>query len=239
MPDTASPSSIPLSESSHTPRVWFSIGPLPVTTRRLVWPLTLLLIGVLLAVFWRQIDVEAVHAYADQLPGWMIFSAISVAPLVGVPVAMLHVVAGVRFGIEGGLVVVAITTVIHHLAGWSLVQVAPHLFRKHLSDWRRRFPKGAHLPITVFCCLMPGMPYSIQLYLLPVLGVPVSILLLVSAPLHVIRAIVSVLGGHLSDQMTPGRIAALVVYYCVLTLICSLALRRLRTILRHPDKPKA
>lgn len=223
----------------HPPRVLFNLGPLPITTQRLVWPVVLLLVTLVLAIFWRQIDIEKLHVQADRLPGWTIFTSISIAPLLGVPVAMLHVVAGVRFGIGGGLVVVAITTVIHHVAGWGLVQIAPHVFARRLADWRHTFPRGAHLPITIFCCLMPGMPYSIQLYLLPVVGVPLSILIIISTPLHILRAVVSVLGGHLSDQMTPARIAGLVIYYCVLTLLCSLALRRLRTILRHEHDHEA
>ena len=234
MPDAA-PARNRLPGSARQPRVWFNVGPFPVTTGRLASTLGLLLFTLLLALFWRQIDIEAIHAYADRLPGWTIFTAISAAPLLGVPVAMLHVVAGVRYGVVGGLLVVTVTTVIHHLAGWGLVRIAPHVFAERLAAWQHRFPKGAHLPITVFCCLLPGMPYSIQLYLLPAVGVPLSILVLVSVPLHVLRAVVSVLGGHLSDHVTPGRVAGLLIYYCLLTLFCTLALRRLRVTLQHHD----
>jgi hypothetical protein len=75
------------------------------------------------------------------------------------------------------------------------------------------------------------MPYTVQLYLLPIMGAPLRVLCLVSVPLHTTRASVTILLGTLSDELTPGRVAALVAYYLVVFAICGIILSRLRRAL--------
>jgi hypothetical protein len=82
----------------------------------------------------------------------------------------------------------------------------------------------------------PGMPYTVQLYLLPVMGAPLRVLCLVSVPLHTMRATVTILLGHLSDDLTAGRIVAIGAYYLVIVAACTLALRRLRRSLAGAEK---
>ena len=218
------------------PRVWFSLGTVDFTTTRLL--IIAVLGGILLGmtIGWHRIDVAALHARAETLPGWAVIGTMGTVPLLGVPVAILHVIAGVRFGIGPGLAIVGVTTLFHHVMGYSLVRLAPRFAAQRLQGWRARFPRGAHRAMTIFSCLMPGMPYAVQLYLLPVLGVPLKILLTVSVPLHTMRAIISIVGGDLSDDLTAGKIAFFALYYVVLTALCALAFRRIRKELRAPRR---
>ena len=232
MPD-AVPAPSPLS-NVPAQRVWFTVGPVAVTTGRLVIGVIILLAIATLAITWHRIDIERVHALANELPGWGAFALICVVPLAGVPAAMLHIVSGLRFGTLAGLAVVALATVVHHVIGYSLVRLAPRVFARRLAGWRQRFPRGAHRPMTVFSCLLPGMPYAVQLYLLPVLGVPLRVLLTVSAPLHVLRATVTIAAAAWSNEFTPAKIAALSAYYILLTFICTIMLRRIRVELKRP-----
>jgi uncharacterized membrane protein YdjX (TVP38/TMEM64 family) len=235
MPDAAS-ASAPVT-APPPPRTWFTVGPFAITTGRLLLLVLgpALLIG--LALGWNQMDTDRIHARAQDLPGWGVFGAIVAAPLLGIPVAMLHVIAGVRFGMSLGLLIVAATTLLHHLIGFGLVKIAPKVFAHHLAGWRARFPRGAHTPLTIFSCLMPGLPYFVQLYLLPVLGVRLSILIKFSVPLHIMRAVISIMIGDMSEDFTWQRITGVVVYYAALTLACTLAFRRIRRELRMPRQP--
>lgn len=230
MPE-AVPASPPVPPSTR--RVWFALGPVMVTTGRLVGAAVVLAVIAALAIGWRRIDLEAVHIRAQELPGWAVFAVICLLPLAGVPAAILHVVSGVRFGMPAGFAVVVLATVFHHIMGYSLVRLAPRVFARRLAAWREHFPRGAHRPMTVFSCLLPGMPYSVQLYLLPLLGVPLQVLLTVSVPLHALRALVSILGGAWSAELTPPKLAALAIYYLVLTAVCTLMIRRIRAELRR------
>ena len=122
MSDTAA-SSLPAGSAPPFPeegppgRVLFRLGPLAFTPRRLVvW--SLCLAGfVVLSIFWGRLDPDTLHARAQALPAWAVIAAISLLPLVGLPVSLLHLVAGVRFGFWAGMLVVALTTVLHHMLG--------------------------------------------------------------------------------------------------------------------------
>lgn len=218
--------------------VLFRVGPVNVT-RRLLFRALFAVAGVIaLSVLWGRIDVADLHARAHRLPGIAVIAAITLLPLVGFPVSWLHLVAGVRFDFAGGMLVVAITSVLHHVLGWALTRLLPARFFVRLEPWRKRLLGAGHRDATLLCCLMPGMPYTVQLYLMPVVGVPFSLMFGLSAALHTARAIVTILLGDMSDNLTPGKLAALAAYYCALFGASALALRGLRrSMARHFPPP--
>jgi hypothetical protein len=64
--------------------------------------------------------------------------------------------------------------------------------------------------------------------------VPFSLMFGLSAALHTARAIVTILLGDMSDNLTPAKLAALAAYYCVLFAATVLAFRGLRrSMARH------
>ncbi|EIQ01494.1 hypothetical protein OpiT1DRAFT_00065 [Opitutaceae bacterium TAV1] len=209
-------------------RVFFRPGPFAVTLRVLLLALAVAAATAGLGLWGHHLDLQALHDRADRLPWWLVLLVLTLLPMIGFPVSVLHVAAGVRFGIGPGMLAVAATTLLHHFFGWALVNLAPGTFEKRLESWRQRFPKGTHVPMILFCCLMPGIPYSVQLYLLPLIGVPLRLLLTLSTALHTLRAVVSVTGGDFSNDLTPGKIAALACYYVVLFTVCGVCLRTLR-----------
>src|SRR5690606_40722420 len=77
-------------------------------------------------------------------------------------------------------------------------------------------------------CLLPGMPYTVQLYLLPILGVPLRLLVWLAAPLHSVRAVITLLIGDYGDELTPLRVAILVVYYALLVFVSMITIQSLR-----------
>ncbi len=221
----------PKSKSSDAdrakPAVLFRIFSLEVTWTRLgLASAVLAVLGGLIA-FGHLIDIKQVHAKARELPGWIGVALLTFLPLVGFPVSLLHVAAGVRFGIGGGMVAVAASTLVQHVLAWGLVRIAPQTFAKRLKPWRDRLPEGEHVSVTVLCCLLPGLPYSAQLYLLPMIGVPLSVIIWCGVTLHTARAAVSIIGGDLSDELTPMNIAWLTLYYLAGFTACFYLLRRI------------
>lgn len=177
---------------------------------------------------WGRIDLPALHDWAARLNGVAVFVAITILPLVGFPVSVLHVVAGVRFGTGLGLVVTTTSILLQLLASYALVKVAPEFFSRLVEPLRKRLPEAAHTPLTQFTLLLPGAPYFAQNYVLPLVGVPFGIYLGWSFPLHAMRSIVAVVFGHESDNLSPAKIAWFGVYSLMIGVMCAWSFRRLR-----------
>lgn len=197
----------------------------------------LVLIGGAFAALSWWIDVDAVRDYAESMNGWLVFVLISTLPLVGFPVTVLHVAAGVRWGAGLGLALVAASILLQLLASHALVKLFHPLFEKRLAKLRKKVPKGAHRPVTLFTILVPGVPYFAKNYLIPLVGVPLPTFLLIAFPIHAVRAVIAVVFGEQSDQLTAGRIACFAVYWIIVTLGCAWAFRRLRK--QIGDQPPA
>ncbi|MBA4138288.1 MAG: hypothetical protein C0518_13330 [Opitutus sp.] len=164
----------------------------------------------------------------------MVFLALTLLPLAGFPVSVMHAVAGVRFGFAVALPLVALSILLQLLLSYALVRAAPGFFARRLEPLRRRLPHAAHWPLTLFTLLLPGAPFFAQNYVLPLMGVPLRIFLSVALPLHLVRSIVGVTFGELSDHLTPWTVAGFAAYAVGVTLACGFAFRRLRERLRDP-----
>ena len=178
------------------------------------------------AVVWYKggLDLEALHAWAEDMNGALVFLALTVLPLVGFPVSVLHAVAGAKFGLGLGLALVGLS-------------IALQLFASYAIDWlRQRLPPATHRSLTLFTMVLPGAPYFAQNYVLAVVGVPFRIFFYYSFPIHFGRSVIGVIFGEWSDDLTPGRIAVFVIYSIVVTVVCGLAFRRLRTQLQSPPR---
>jgi uncharacterized membrane protein YdjX (TVP38/TMEM64 family) len=206
--------------------------------RRTVITGALVLVGLIaLSIFYRHIDLADLHRRAGRLNGFVVYALIVVLPLVCFPVSAVHAVAGARFGLGLGFLLVATTIILQLLLAYALVRAAPDFFSRHLEWIRRRLPKAAHTPLTQLTMLLPGAPYWAQLYVLPLVGVPLRVYLLWSLPITVARSIVGILFGDLSGHLTPGRIAGFVVYFAVITAGSVWAFRRLQA--RIQGRPRA
>jgi uncharacterized membrane protein YdjX (TVP38/TMEM64 family) len=197
---------------------------------RSIWVKAAVVVAGLMAVslLWRRFDVKELYQVARGQSGGMVFLVMVILPLAGFPVSWLHVVAGMRFGFLGGGVVVAVTGVLHHVLGWMLVQALPERFFRRLAPWRRRFAGTSCRDATLLCGLLPGMPYVVQLYLLPAIGTPFPLMFGLSAALHTARALVTIYVGDASEDLTWTRMGMIVIYYVALFTVSLLALRRLR-----------
>lgn len=238
MPDAAitsedTPSAAAAGTETTPARLWFRLGPVAVTSRLLGRAAILVVVLIALSLVWGRLDPEDLHARAKALPAAAVIAAISALPLVGFPVSWLHLIAGVRFDFWGGMAVVAATSVLHHLLGWALVRVLPGCLLRRLAPWREKLRGAGHRDATLLCCLLPGMPYTVQLYLLPLIGTPPHLLFGMSSALHTARAVVTILLGDMSDRLTAGRVGALAGYYAPLFTVSVFSLRNLRRTLRR------
>ena len=204
------------------------------TPRKIITGVLVLLGLIALTLLYRQIDVEALHRRAENLNGLMIFVLMTLLPLTGFPVSICHAIAGVRFGMAWGLLLVSVSIILQLLASYGLVKAAPKFFELHLEAWRKRIPKGAHSPVTQFTMLVPGVPYFVQNYILPLIGVPLRPYLIWGGIIHILKSIVGIAFGDMSDDFTPLRIAGFVAYAVFITVATAFAFRRLQARMKDP-----
>ncbi len=184
-----------------------------------------------IALLYHQVDLATVRTEAARLPGGIAFLLLVVLPLVGFPASVLHVAAGVRFGIPLGLALVWLSILLQLLASYALVHWRRRFFERRFKWIRAKIPKGSHVPVTVFTMLIPGAPYFAQNYTLPLIGVPLRIFLGICLPMHSARSAIAVIFGGQSHQLTPGRILLMLAYVAVILTASWWALRRLKTTL--------
>lgn len=213
------------------------IAGIDVTRRRVVVLALVVAACVALSLFYKQIDPAALRERAERLNGPAVFAAVAVLPLVGFPVSVMHAIAGARFGLKLAIPLVALALVLQLLASYGLVWLAPNFFAKRLAPLRSRLPRTAHRPLTLFTLLLPGAPFFAQNYVLPLVGVPFRTFFVIAFPLHLMRSLIGVLFGEVSDDLTPARIAGFAAYAVTVTLACAWSFRRLRA--RLQDQPPA
>lgn len=180
------------------------------------------------ALLWGQIDFDDVHTWAEHIDPWVLFAALALLPLFTFPVTPLNVVAGIRFGLVGGLAMVAGAIVVQHVLAFGCARILPKMMKRRLEPLQRRLPRHAQGDAAVFASLLPGAPYWAQLYVLPLIGLPFLTYILISAPLHMVRSITAVIAGRMSEDLSLGWGIALVVYSVCLIAACFFAGRRLK-----------
>jgi uncharacterized membrane protein YdjX (TVP38/TMEM64 family) len=204
-----------------------------VRSRFAALPWRAIIVGVIVCVgvglLYRKFDIDTVHAYAERLNGGVAFLLLTVLPLAGCPVTVLHIVIGMRFGVKLGLLLVALSILLQLLASYVLVHFFREKFARRLEPVRKRIPRAAHGSMTLFTMLLPGVPYFAKNYVLPLLGVPFRTYLLICLPIHILRSSVAVIFGDFSDDLTPGRIAGLAVYFATTFFVAWWMFRRLRS----------
>lgn len=214
----------------HTPLV---ICGITLTPKRVI-ALGIALLAVVGVVWFRdQLDLATLHRWANDLPGPAVFAAVVFLPLLAFPVSVMHAIAGAKFGLPVGVVLVGVSIALQICASYAIVHTFPNFFARRFDWLRRRLPPGTHRSLTLFALLLPGAPYVAQTYVLPVAGVPWRTAIRYSLPINLLRSIVGIVFGEWSKHMTSGRVAVFVVYTACLMLACGWAFRRLRAQLQN------
>ena len=161
-----------------------------------------------------ELTREALVAYGKDLPaGWFV-AAFLILPLAGFPLSIFLLLAGIRFGLGGGMAVSAAGVVFHHIAAYRLTH---GLFRERL---RQRLKRAGHAvpPIkaehrgwlTALFAAIHGPPYAAKLYLWALTDVPFRIYVWVGAPVYIVFCLVPVGAGSAVMNFNPTWIYILV-----------------------------
>lgn len=169
------------------------------------WKLASLTILLVVAggIYWNYRDIltrETITEFGKGIPvGWFLL-AFLVLPLVGFPMSLLLLVAGVRFGFGGGMLVAGVGILIHH---WIAYRIANGWMREKISKvlarWDYEVPevKSSHQRwFTIGFAALHGPPYWAKIYLLAVTNIPFSTYFWFGAPVYILFCAIPVSAGN-------------------------------------------
>jgi uncharacterized membrane protein YdjX (TVP38/TMEM64 family) len=195
--------------------------------------------GVRLLLLLLVDDLEALHEEILKLNSTLVFLAIVLLPLFGVPVSLLYGVAGAKFGSSVGLAVITLGIAIHLVLSWW---IAHGWLRGPLERWlsrrrvrKPRVPSGMEVPVCLLVALMPGASYAIKNYLLVLGGVRFRPYFFTLLPAHLLHASLALLVGDLSGSLNPAKIVFLILYAIMLVGASHWLYRRMKR--RTQDAP--
>ena len=177
---------------------------IPKKSQRRWWTITvsaLVVIGIswLIHAHLDDLSREAIMRHGRDLPPAGFVAAFLILPLLGFPISILLVLAGLRFGLGVGMVLVSGGMIFHHFAAY-------HLAHGGFREWviQRLKRAGYTIPtikskhriwFTAVFAAIHGPPYVVKLYLLALTNIPFRIYCSVGAPVYIIFGLIPVSAG--------------------------------------------
>jgi uncharacterized membrane protein YdjX (TVP38/TMEM64 family) len=195
--------------------------------------ITIVVVGLIwISLGWLGIGPHELHSTIQSLDTMTALVLVTVLPIFGFSVAIVYVAAGVKFGSELGIFIIACATVVH-LAGsyWIAKTFLRHWMEDFLKRRNYQLPKLARkgtASLVLLTALVPGLPYAVRNYLLGMAGIPFRIVLMVCVPVYVIRSTVAILFGEFSGSLTFTKGALLAAFFGLKVLISAYLIQRLR-----------
>ena len=175
---------------------------------------------------------ERLSATMEKLHPEAVIPLMAILPVFGFPIAIVYLVAGARFGIVLGGVIVAAVTLVHlaasYFIGRSFLRGPIERFIERRHRHLPQVPEDEQALVCVIAALIPGLPYFVRNYLLVLAGVRLRFLLMVCLPIYVARSYVTIFLGDLSGDPTQRGLLILIVVDVVKVAICALVIWRLR-----------
>lgn len=204
---------------------WLMIGLLVIASACLVFALI------------SRFGIAGVQQQLLDLDPTIAILAMAILPLFGFSIAVVDLVAGAKFGLGWGAVVIAGVTAFQLIAShWiarSLLRGPLERFlerhRKHLPH----FPADGERSVAAMVSLVPGPPYFVRNYLLAITSIPLRVYFWVCLPLYLLRAGVTLAVGDLSHHLSAGKVMLIAAVFAIKVLACGYLLVRVRRKLGH------
>lgn len=217
----------------------------PAVRRRRRWPWVALGVVGALAIaalfFFTELEWHDVQRAMMELNTPATIALMAILPLGGFSVSLVYVMAGAKFGLGLGGIVVAGITAFHLLASHGIARGA---LRKPLERWfgKRRhhlphIPADDDVAASLLTALVPGIPYVARNYFLALAGVPLRIYFWICLPIYVAHAYTALFLITFAADPGGRRLVALGAIYVVKLGVCAEVIRRIRKRHRHQDAP--
>lgn len=208
-----------------------SKAPTSVRRARLVVVGSLALLVVLIGMGVWLLPDGAWEEWIMSVPAGLLVGALVVLPLVGFPITALQLAAGARFGIVGGLGVVAFSIVMHLAASLAIVRWADRPVRWTMRACGWKMPAvhdESAWPFAAWLALLPGVSYTFKNLVAPIVGVPVRTYVGAFFPIHLASSVVGLALGGATIKFSWESVGFAIVYTIVLIVLTRTLIRRIR-----------
>lgn len=173
----------------------------------LSFTLGLIVVGSLLYFYRGHLNQESIVAFSERLPAFWVIAGFLILPLCGVPIRIMLILAGFRFGFGWGMVLSGFGLLLHNFAAYFIARGS---FRAAVRDFLKRsgyaippIPGRHQIWFTAVVAAVPGPPYFAKLYLLALTDLPLRIFVGIGAPIYIVLSVVPVgIGGAVVDFET-------------------------------------
>jgi len=163
------------------------------------------LIGWLVYANRESLTKESIIAYGRSLPAVWFIIGFLILPLIGFPLSVFLILAGIRFGVGWGMAITAAAIYFHHFTGYW---IAHSYLNERLRGFAERrghkvpeIDKGNQVWYTVLFASVHGPPYAFKLYLLALTGVPFRIYCWVGGTVYILFCIIPVAAAAAAVHM--------------------------------------
>ena len=177
------------------------------------------------------LDFQQARDWIEHVNSGWFFVLMAVLPILGFPLSVLQIVAGVKFGFWTGMSLTAAAMSVHLLgAHWVASSFLKHPVSSLLSRTRFRLPQVRNNEQSVLGFLVPLLPgsYTVKNYLMVLGGVSLKTLLCVCLPVYAVRASSGIFLGGVSGNLTPWLIALLIVGKIIAVIVTIWVVKRYR-----------
>ncbi|MDP0490523.1 MAG: hypothetical protein Q7Q71_05690 [Verrucomicrobiota bacterium JB023] len=177
-------------------------------------------------LFWQyrdELSADRLIAWGESIPLALFLASFLVLPLLGVPLSVFLILAGMRFGLLPGFLISAGCIFFHNVVALSLTRSA---FRGRLISWLEErgraipdFDRERQVYLTALFALVAGPPYALKLYLLALTNVSTKVYLWVGGVCHSLLAVVPLLAGTAATEINPLMLFVVLTGAFVLTVL--------------------
>ena len=171
---------------------------------------------------------QSIPRAMDRLNTPLVLALTMGLPLAGLPISMVYLLIGARFGPMIGLGIVFVITALHLLGThWITRSFLRRPLLRFIARCNHRVPEvppGENGAITLMVLLAPAIPYFVRNYVLALSGIPIRIYFAIALPVHVVRSYVALfIGGFSSAPSHDGMIFIGVFYTAQLAVFAGIA----------------
>lgn len=199
--------------------------------RIILWSV-IVVITIGLGLLGHSVSLKTIHEWGVRMNGWLLFAIMSLLPLVGMPMSLLSVMVGAKFGPWEGLAISAASVSINLALSWWIGRSWLHRpLEKLLKKTKYKRPvleKGEYVGVCLLTALVPGPSYTIKNYFLAFSNLPFRVILGVGLPAHLFAMSPGIFFGDFTGSMSKPKIIFLVTYTVLLLGASHFLIRRFR-----------